>query len=93
MTFSDFLSGSDGMVMILMLGGCLNSSIAILMLFFQNYARNYPIRGVPDNFRGVFYRFQLNICISRWSFFPVVAKRDEKIFDHSAGNRISNIYG
>lgn len=52
----DVASGSDVMKMMLMLGGCPNSSITTQMLIFQNSARNYPIRGVPDNVPGVFYR-------------------------------------
>lgn len=58
MKLADFVSGLDGMKKIVILCGCPNVSVTTPMLIFQNDARNYLIRGIPDNVAGVCYRAQ-----------------------------------
>jgi DDE superfamily endonuclease len=54
--YMDTVSGGEGMTMVLRITGGPNAAIQPPMMIFQNDARSYPIRGVPDDVPGVSYR-------------------------------------
>lgn len=54
--FAGVVSGNNGMTMMVMMGGCSDAQLSILMLVFQKNSRRFPIRGNPDNVPGLCYR-------------------------------------
>ena len=54
--FAQVVSGDEGMKMMVMLGGCHRSHLEVPMIVFQNKTCSYPIRGLHDDYPGVFYR-------------------------------------
>ena len=54
--YMDTVSGGEGMTMVLRVTGGPSAAIQPPMLIFQNAARSYPIRNVPDDVPGVSYQ-------------------------------------
>ena len=54
--YANMVSGGENMTMVVRLSGGRNAMIQTPFMIFQNYNRNYKIRGVPDNVPGAFYR-------------------------------------
>ena len=54
--YADAVSGGEGMTMVVRLSGGRDAKIQPSFMVFKNANRSYPIRGVPDNVSGVFYR-------------------------------------
>lgn len=57
-SFAYVVSGDDGLIMMLMLGGGCYASIQSPVLISKNSSRSYPIQGCHDNLPGVSNRSQ-----------------------------------
>lgn len=54
--YTDGLLGGEGMTVLLRISGGCDAKFEAPFMVFQNIARSYPIRGVPDDVPGVSYR-------------------------------------
>lgn len=66
--FSDVVSGNEGINMMFLLGGGTNAVLCLPMMIFQDKSSSYPIRGLPGNVLGTFYRTETNVWMDRKVF-------------------------
>lgn len=93
--YADFVSGDNGITIIVMLGGSPDETIKPPILIFQNKSSNNPISGVPDNVPGVVYRTDPKGWMDKWVlvqwiheqriFSSLPAKNKIEIFLDNAG--------
>lgn len=83
--FADVFSGNLGMKMMVLLGGCPDSYIAMPMMILQNASSSNHIKSVPDNIPGVCYRFGPNGWMYRRVF--VEGLSEKTIFNFLPNNR------
>eukprot|EP00171_Calliarthron_tuberculosum_P001361 IDg1361t1 len=63
--YSDVVSGSEGMIMMVRISGGRDAMIEAPFLIFQNANRSYPIQRVPDNVPSVSYRSGPKVWMDR----------------------------
>lgn len=72
------------------ISGGINARLEIPLLIFQNKSRNYPIRGVPDDIRGVAYRKGIKGWIDRINMLYWV--REPRVIKELPNQRLRKIF-